>query len=504
MADGSATTTEPGTSGDASDARPAIFAHLHLHTEYSLLDGGNRIDRLLKRVKELGMDAVAVTDHGNLFGAMEFYTKAKGSGVKAILGIEAYVAPDREGKPGDRRDRTHTGVMDGGHHLVLLAENLIGWKNLLKLSSDSFINGFYYRPRMDKSTLSQWHDGIIAINGHLGSSIAVHLTNLVRSNDRKHWELALDEARWHAKTFTPNEKGEPRFYVELQRHVPEQEAINPWLKKLAKELDLPLVCDNDAHFLRKEDHDIHDTLCCISMSKTKDAPDRLKYPEAIYVKSPEEMAELFRDEPDAVRNAALIARRCNVELKSGQNFAPVVKVRRSGTDSGKPPHYDPAKDGADLTEWFKRYCATIELLPFDSTSDTESPEELKEGCDRALRDLAEAGLVWRYGPGGITPQIRARAERELTILADKLISAYFLIVWDFVNWARQRGIPANARGSGVGTMVGYVLGLSNACPDRYGLLFERFTDPDRSEYPDIDIDICQDGRAAHRSRGACR
>ncbi len=168
-----------------------------------------------------------------------------------------------------------------------------------------------------------------------------------------------------------------------------------------------------------------------------------------------------------------------------------MKVKRPG----EPPRYDAARDG-DLTEWFKRYCARFELIPFDSTKDTVDPKELKESCDAALRDLAEAGLIWRYGPQGITPEIRARAERELKILADKLISAYFLIVWDFVNWARQRGIPANARGSGVGTMVGYVLGLSNACPERYGLLFERFTDPDRSEYPDIDIDICQDGRGA--------
>ncbi len=304
MADGAATATVGANGSGAEATTPPVFAHLHLHTEYSLLDGGNRIDRLLKRVKELGMDAVAVTDHGNLFGAMEFYTKAKGSGVKAILGIEAYVAPDRDGKPGDRRDRTHTGQMDGGLHLVLLAENLAGWKNLLKLSSDSFINGFYYRPRMDKSTLSQWYDGLIAINGHLGSSIAFHLTNYVRSKDEKHWKLAVEEAQWHARTFRPNEKGEPRFYIELQRHVPEQEAINPLLKRLAKELKLPLVCDNDSHFLRREDHDIHDTLCCISMGKTKDAPDRLKYPEDIYVKSPREMEELFSDCPEAIENAA--------------------------------------------------------------------------------------------------------------------------------------------------------------------------------------------------------
>jgi DNA polymerase-3 subunit alpha len=470
----------------ATDPR---FVHLHLHSEYSLLDGGNRLKRLVSRVKELGMDAVAVTDHGNLFGALEFYMTAREAGIKPILGIEAYVAP------GDRRDRTPTGVADGGFHLVLLAQDIHGWRNLLKLSSDAFINGFYYKPRMDKSTLREFNRGLIAINGHLGSSIAHHLEQFVRTNQQRHWDAAIEEARWHAETFGPDAQGEPRFYIELQRHVEDQERINPLLKKLARKLGLPLVCDNDAHFLRREDHDSHDTLCCISMGKTKDTPDRLRYPEELYVKSPAEMHQLFSeddDEREALANTVRIADRCDVELPLKEKHAPVVRIRHAG----RRPEYDPARDG-DLTEWFKGYCRTIELLPFDRTAGEDvSEEELRVGCDRALRDLAEAGLVWRYGPGGVTPEVRARAERELKVLADKSISAYFLIVWDFVNWARQNGIPATARGSGVGTMVGYVLGLSNACPVRYGLLFERFTDPDRSEYPDIDIDLCQDGRAA--------
>ncbi|NBQ13397.1 MAG: DNA polymerase III subunit alpha [Proteobacteria bacterium] len=477
-----ASSSKPGT--DASAAPPSAersgprFVHLHLHSEYSLLDGGNRLKKLVNRVKELGMDSVAVTDHGNLFGALEFYMAAKEVGIKPILGIEAYVAP------GDRRDRTHTGVADGGFHLVLLAQDLDGWRNLLKLSSDAFINGFYYKPRMDKTTL-----------GHLGSSIAFHLEQFVRTNQQKHWEAAVEEAKWHAETFGPDASGEPRFYIELQRHVDDQERINPLLKKIAKKLGLPLVCDNDAHFLRKEDHDSHDTLCCISMGKTKDVPDRIRYPEGLYVKSPEEMHALFNEddaEREALANTLRIADRCNVTLPKDMKYAPVVRIRHGG----RKPKYDPKKDG-DLTEWFKGYCRTIELLPFDATKDADVTEaELRADCDRALRDLAEAGLIWRYGADGITPAVRARAERELKVLADKAISAYFLIVWDFVNWARQNGIPATARGSGVGTMVGYVLGLSNACPVRYGLLFERFTDPDRSEYPDIDIDLCQNGRGA--------
>ena len=473
-------------------ATPA-FAHLHLHTEYSLLDGGNKISALISRVKELGMDAVAMTDHGNMYGAIEFYTKAREAGVKPILGIEAYVAPE------DRRVKRSTGVADGGFHLVLLAENNTGWQHLLKLTSDAFREGFYYKPRMDKSTLTQWGDGLIAINGHLGSSIAHYLTQYVQTNNDKHWKEAIEEATWHARTFKPNERGEPRFFLELQRHdTPEQDRINPLLVKLARELDLPLVCDNDAHFLRAEDWDTHDSLCCISMGKLKEEENRLHYPKKLYVTSPGEMAERFDDLPEAVENSAKIAARCNVELDFTANHAPVVQVvkQESAKATGDDDVTDVEAHPRGSTEWFKAFCARYELLPFDAEKNPDLDQaQLKDDCDAALRELCEAGLIWRYGEKGITDEIRARLERELKILADKLISAYFLICWDFVKWARQHGIPASARGSGVGTMVGYVLGLSNACPVHYGLLFERFTDPDRSEYPDIDIDICQDGRA---------
>ncbi|MEM8931550.1 MAG: DNA polymerase III subunit alpha [Acidobacteriota bacterium] len=471
------------------------FAHLHVHSQYSLLDGANRVDRLVERVRDLGMDAIAVTDHGNLFGAVDFYRRAKGAGIKPILGIEAYVAPDVDGRVSNRKDKTHTGVADGGFHLVLLAENLAGWQHLLKLSSDSFLHGFYYKPRMDKTTLTQWRDGLIAINGHLGSSIAFHLERFVNSNDEAHWQRAVEEATWHAEVFAPNEQGEPRFYIELQRHIPEQEAINPHLIRLARELDLPMVCDNDAHFLLSDDWDSHDSLVCISTGKLKEDVERMKYPEDLYVKSAEEMWDLFENYGDgagreALENTTRIAERCNVEIDMSENHAPVVKIVRG----------EPKLEGIDAprgsTRWFKAFCSQFELLPFDADRDNESSEELKVQCDEVLRELSEAGLVWRYGEdGGITDEHRARLERELGILADKDISAYFLICWDFVNEARSRGIPSNARGSGVGTMVGYCLGLSNACPVYYGLLFERFTDPDRSEYPDIDIDICQDGRS---------
>lgn len=497
------------------------FAHLHLHSEYSLLDGGNRIDKLVARVAELGMKACAVTDHGNLFGAVAFYEACKGAGVKPILGVEAYVTPP--GKP--RTDRTYTGGGEGGFHLVLLAENLAGWRNLMLLCSEAYLTGFYYKPRIDRELLAAHNEGLIAINGHLGSEIGDHLLTFHRSQDARSWEAAVESARWHAGIFGPNVQGQPRFFVEMQHHVPEQNAINPHLIRLARELGLPLVCDNDAHFLRAEDHDAHDTLICISTGKLKSDDQRMRYTPELYVKSPDQMRALFEPYADAGRealaNAASIGERCNVELPLGVSHAPMVRVSlrapegvsppmgaRRGNDAwstAQLPRHDEPRFKSDLTAWYKAYCACFEVIPFSMPAGADEKErkalldQATGECDTAMRMLSQAGLIWRYGAHWRTsPQgdeVKARLERELKILADKNISAYFLIVWDFVNWGRQREIPANARGSGVGTMVGYVLGLSNACPVRFGLLFERFTDPDRSEFPDIDIDLCQDGRS---------
>ena len=471
--------------------REKQFVHLHLHTEYSLLDGGNRVDRLVARVAELGMNAVAVTDHGNIFGAVAVYQACKEKGIKPILGCEAYVTPP--GKP--RTDRTYSGGGEGGYHLVLLCENNEGWQNLLVLASEAYLTGFYYKPRVDRELLARHGAGLIAINGHLGSEIGEHLLDFERTGDEKFWKLARESAEWHAANFPG------RFFIELQHHIREQNSINKHLIRLASELNLPLVCDNDSHFLRREDHDAHDTLVCISTGKSKFDDARMKYPTELYVKSPGEMRELFEETYGdigrvACDNTVAIAERCNVELPMGRNNAPMVRITIPAKKA--LPRHDDAKFGGDLTAWYKAYCAAFNVEPFPTTPTAEQLADSKVQCDTALRMLAEAGYIWRYGPGGDgSPEHaerRARLERELKILADKNISAYFLIVWDFVNWGRQRGIPANARGSGVGTMVGYVLGLSNACPVKYGLLFERFTDPDRSEYPDIDIDLCQDGR----------
>jgi DNA polymerase-3 subunit alpha len=477
----------PPQTTPAALPREKQFVHLHLHTEYSLLDGGNRVDKLVDRVAQLGMNAVAVTDHGNIFGAVAVYNACKDKGIKPILGCEAYVTPPD--KP--RTDRTYSGGGEGGYHLVLLCENNAGWSNLLVLASEAYLTGFYYKPRIDRELLAKHSEGLIAINGHLGSEIGEHLLDFERTGDRKFWNLARESAEWHKKTFPG------RFYVELQHHIREQNSINPHLIKLARDLDLPLVCDNDSHFLRKEDHDAHDTLVCISTAKSKFDQQRMKYPTELYVKSPGEMRELFEGTygeigKEACDNTVAIAERCHVDLPIGKNNAPMVRIAVPHAKT-LPDHDDPAFAG-DLTAWYKAYCAAFNVEPFDHTPAADELAESKLQCDQALRLLAEAGFAWRYGPDEKDPDRRARLERELKILADKNISAYFLIVWDFVNWGRQRGIPANARGSGVGTMVGYVLGLSNACPVQYGLLFERFTDPDRSEYPDIDIDLCQDGR----------
>ena len=501
------------TDGTAQGTDAPGFAHLHLHSEYSLLDGGNRVDRLVARVKELGMDSVAVTDHGNIHGAVQFYEAAREAGIKPILGVEAYVAP------GDRRDRTHTGVADGGYHLVLLAENDEGWRNLLYLCSQAYLTGFYYKPRIDRELLAERNSGLIAINGHLGSEMGDHLLNFERAKDESSWERAVESAQWHSQVFADEGTG-PRFFVELQHHVPEQISINPHLIRIGQQLGLPIVCDNDAHFLNAEDHDAHDTLICISMGKNKDDPDRLHYTQELYVKSPEQMREIFEGiygdvGKEACDNTLRIADRCDVTLEVGANHAPMVRVE---VPADLPSHTDEAFAG-DLSAWYAEFSARFELSPFSPDQGVD-PEQVKEEGDRALRLLSEAGMIWRYGPTIVEHRHElvegtdeaavarekegvdldgfdkwARLNRELKILADKLISAYFLIVWDFVNWGRQQGIPANARGSGVGTMVGYVLGLSNACPVRYGLLFERFTDPNRSEYPDIDIDLCQNGRS---------
>jgi DNA polymerase III subunit alpha len=480
------------------------FVHLHVHSQYSLLDGACKTGDLVKRAGELDQPALAITDHGCLFGAVDFYSKAVAAGVKPIIGIEAYMAAE------SRKNRTATGVKDGGYHLLLLAQNHQGYRNLLKLGSIAYTEGFYYKPRIDKEVLTQFSDGLVCTSACLGGEIP----SALMKDDRKR---AKEIAETYLEIFGPD-----RFFIELQKHIPEQDRVNPELMDLADRLGIGCVATNDVHFLLEDDHGPHDALCCISTGKLVSDESRMKYPTQLYLKSTEQMYEAMDHAKwtEACENTLRIADMCELELDFSTSHAPVVKIQeivgeglRMG-DGKDEPTSDPSQitnqqpkvreaksqlksppHPIGSTAWYQDFCAGFDLEPFDAINDKETTaEDLKTQCDDALRKLCEAGLIWRYGEDGVTDKIRARLDRELNILADKSISAYFLIVWDFVNEARRRGIPTNARGSAVGTMAGYVLGLSNACPEKYGLLFERFTDPDRSEYPDIDIDICQDGR----------
>ncbi len=425
------------------------FVHLHVHTHYSLLDGANKVGPLVRRAKELGMDSLAITDHGCMFGVVEFFNECKKEGIKPILGMEAYMAP------GDRRERSTPGGNAGeaAYHLLLLAENLQGYKNLMRLSSIAYREGFYYKPRIDKEVLRELSDGLIATSACLGGEIP----SAFMKRDAK---TARRIAETYLELFKPD-----RFFIEIQKQgLREQDEINPELVDLAGKLGCGIVATNDVHFLRKEDHYAHDVLCCISMNRQVSDENRLKYPTELYLKSPEEMRQALGAWPEALANTARIAEMCRVDLDFSKRYAPVYRVPAE-------------KLRDDLT------------LPSAPRAAAEMPAD-----ERYLRELCETGLEWRYGTRKVEPEVRQRLEHELKIICMKNFCSYFLIVWDFCNYARDNQIPVGARGSGVGTMVGYLLGLCNVDPLKYGLLFERFMDPSRNEMPDIDIDICQDGR----------
>ncbi|MEN6424573.1 MAG: DNA polymerase III subunit alpha [Phycisphaerales bacterium] len=399
------------------------FTHLHLHSQYSLLDGAIQFEPLFERCKKLGMDSVAVTDHGNMFGAVEFYIKAKAAEVKPILGIEAYVAP------GSRLDRTKTSISDAAYHLILLAENLTGYQNLLKLASTGYVDGFYYRPRIDKEVLAQFNEGLICST----ACIKGEVTAAVAHGDMK---AARAAAESFLKIFGPE-----RFFIEIQCHKDEDPNVRAGCIELANELGVGLVATNDVHFLAADDYEAHNCLTCISTGKLATDPERMVYPPGVYLKSSDEMRAMFPEAPEACDNTLAIAARCNVELD--------LKTRHA-------PRFHPP-DGSTPEEYLTRLCY----------------EGAKE----------------RYSE--VTDRVKERMERELQVIQSKGFSSYFLIVWDFCNYARSQSIPVGARGSGVGTLVGYCLGLCNVDPLRYDLLFERFMDPARNEMPDIDIDICQ-------------
>ncbi|MDD5064021.1 MAG: DNA polymerase III subunit alpha [Phycisphaerae bacterium] len=404
------------------------FTHLHLHSQYSLLDGAISPDELLKRCKKLEMDAAAVTDHGNMFGAVEFYTKALACHIKPILGIEAYIAPN------SRFNKQKSSITDVAFHLILLAENNTGYQNLLKLASAGFTEGFYYRPRIDKEILAELSAGLIATSACLKGELAA----LLARGDEGAAEAAAES---YLKIFGPD-----RFFIEIQSHENDDPHIREALINLAKKMGLGLVATNDVHFLQEDDWEAHNCLCCISTGRNAADPNRMIYPKDIFLKDAEQMRSLFTGPAaEACDNTLAIAERCNVELDLKTRHAPRFK----------PP------DGTTAEKFLTKLC-----------------------YERAERIY-----------GQITDKIKERLDRELEVIESKGFASYFLIVWDFCNFAHENNIPVGARGSGVGTLVGYCLGLCDVDPIRYDLLFERFMDPQRNELPDIDIDICQVGRA---------
>jgi DNA polymerase-3 subunit alpha len=410
------------------------FVHLHCHSHYSLLDGASRIPELIARVKSLGMNACALTDHGNLYGAIEFYRECKAAGVNPVIGYEAYVAP---GKRGEREARRRG---DAGYHLTLLARDLTGFKNLVKLASVAFLEGFHYVPRIDKEVLAAHHEGLICLSGCASGEFS----ELILKEDLAG---ATELAAWFARLFGDN------FYIEIQNNgLQVQKRCAEGAITVADRLGLPLVATSDAHYLRQEDAPAHDVLLCINTGKTLADPNRMRYGDGdgkmvdqFYVCGPDEMYARFPGREDAVRRSQEIADRVAIEL-----------------------------------DFKKRH------FPAFAPPGKKTPEQY-------LRDLCEEGMQVRYR-GKPSRAARERLEHELGIICRMGFASYFLIVWDFVRFAREHSIPASARGSACGALVSYVLQLSHVDPLEYDLLFERFLDPSRSEAPDIDIDFCQDRR----------
>ena len=405
------------------------FTHLHVHTEYSLLDGSNKIKEYVARVKELGMDSAAITDHGVMYGVIDFYRAAREAGINPILGCEVYVAP------GSRFDREVGSGDDRYYHLVLLAENNQGYSNLMKIVSKAFVEGFYYKPRVDLELLEKYHEGIIALSACLAGEVARYLA-------RGMYEDAKIAALRYQDIF-----GKGNFFLELQDHgIPEQQTVNQQLLRMHRETGIDLVATNDVHYTMAEDAEPHDVLLCLQTQKKLSDENRMRYEGGqYYVKSPEEMARLFPYALEALENTHKIAERCHVEIEFG-----VTKL----------PKYD-VPDG--LTSW------------------------------EYLNKLCYEGLEQRYHP--VTEELKKRLDYELSTIKNMGYVDYFLIVWDFIKYARDNDIMVGpGRGSAAGSLVAYTLGITQLDPIRYDLLFERFLNPERVSMPDIDVDFCFERR----------
>lgn len=405
------------------------FTHLHVHTEYSLLDGSNKINEYVSRVKELGMKSAAITDHGVMFGCIDFYKAAKAAGIKPILGCEVYVAP------GSRFDKEKGKEEDRYYHLVLLAETQEGYQNLIKIVSYGFVDGFYYKPRVDMELLEQYHEGIIALSACLAGEVARNLA-------RGFYEEGKEAALRYEKIF-----GKGNFFLELQDHgIPEQRQVNHELIRMSRETGIELVATNDVHYTYSSDAEAHDILLCVQTGKSLKDENRMRYEGGqYYVKSEEEMRRLFPYAPEAIKNTGKIAERCNVEIEFG-----VTKL----------PKFD-VPDGYTAWEYLNKLCF--------------------EGLDKRYTDNKE--------------ELKKRLNYELGVIKDMGYVDYFLIVWDFIRYAREHGIMVGpGRGSAAGSLVSYTLGITKLDPIKYDLLFERFLNPERVSMPDIDVDFCFERR----------
>ena len=404
------------------------FVHLHVHTEYSLLDGSSRVSSLIDKVKELGMDSIAITDHGVMFGVVDFYKTCRAKGIKPILGCEVYTSKGKYTERDPVRDKNQ-------YHLVLLAENQKGYSNLMKIVSEGYINGFYYKPRVDYSVLRKYSEGIIALSACLAGEIQTYLLD-------NNYNKAKETALLYNEIF-----GHNNFYLELQDHgIEEQKIVNQQLIKMSKETNIPLVITNDVHYTSKDDARIHDVLLCVQTGKTVDEDERMKFPSSeFYLKSPEEIKRLFPDVQEAIENTVKISKRCNVELDFETLHLPEYTVPQGYTNS------------------------------------------------QYLRKLCYEGLEKRYA--SVTQELKDRLEMELGVIENMGYVDYFLIVWDFIKYAKDNNIMVGpGRGSSAGSLVSYSLRIIDVDPIKYGLIFERFLNPERISMPDIDIDFCYERR----------
>lgn len=415
------------------------FVHLHLHSQFSLLDGAIRIPDLVARAKEYRMNAVAITDHGNLFGAMEFYTQVQASGLKPIVGCEVYMAP------GSRLNHSARAGEITAYHLILLCENERGYRNLCRLVTKGYQEGFYYKPRIDRELLEQYHEGLICLSGCLSGEVP---SRLLAGDEQG----ALETARWFRDVFTPE-----RYFLEIQENgMEEQRKANRALLALAKKLDLKVVATNDCHYLDQQDHRAHEVLLCIQTGKHLNDTDRLSFRTAqMYFKSPLEMQRDFQELPDALRNTRLIADKCSLLLTFGETHMPRFDL---GT-------------GETLRQRFEK--------------------DARAGLEKRLQHLEEQGKL----DAAQAEHYRQRLTEEIRLIQDKGFAGYFLIVADFVALAKNHGIPVGpGRGSAAGSLAAWALGITDIDPIRYGLLFERFLNPERKSMPDIDVDFCMEGR----------